>query len=62
MADSCGRPRRFDSERALAARLTRAQADRLLPPETGISASTGFYDMLIAGLSGLAKQGAFRKA
>jgi len=33
-----------------------------LPPDISISALTGFYDTLIAGLSGLAKQGAPRKA
>jgi AcrR family transcriptional regulator len=47
---------------ALAAHLTRAQAARQLPPNTSISALTAFYDTLIAGLSGLAKQGAPRKA
>jgi len=47
---------------ALATRLTRVQAARQLPPDTNISALTAFYDTLIAGLSGLAKQGTPRKA
>jgi len=46
---------------ALAARLTKAKVAGQFPPDTSISALTAFYDTLITGLSGLAKQGAPRK-
>jgi AcrR family transcriptional regulator len=46
---------------ALAARLTKARAARELPPDISISELTAFYDTLITGLSGLAKQGAPRE-
>lgn len=46
---------------AVAARLTKAQADGQLPPNTCVSALTAFYDTLIAGLSDLAKQGTPRE-
>jgi len=42
---------------AIAIRLTKAQADRQLPPGTSAEALTVFYGTLISGLSGLAKQG-----
>lgn len=41
---------------AIAARLTKAQADGQLPPGTSVSTLTAFYDTLITGLSDLAKQ------
>ncbi len=46
---------------ALTACLTKAQTIRQLPPDTSICAMTAFFDTLITGLSGLAKQGAPRK-
>jgi len=42
---------------AIAIRLTKAQEDGQLPPDTSVSALTVFYDTLITGLSNLAKQG-----
>jgi len=42
---------------AVAARLTKAQTEGQLPPDTSIAALTAFYDTFITGLSILAKQG-----
>ena len=46
---------------AINTRLERALCDTQLPPGTDIDALTCFFDTLIAGLSGLAKQGAAKK-
>ncbi len=46
---------------AINTRLESALVDTQLPPGTDVGALTCFYDTLIAGLSGLAKQGAEKK-
>lgn len=46
---------------AINARFERALVDTQLPPGTDVGSLTCFYDTIIAGLSGLAKQGATKK-